>query len=207
MTIPKLASYALPEANELPKNRVNWPLAPARGALLIHDMQDYFMDFWGDQSPLAQQLIGNIQRLRSYCKMQGMPVFYTAQPPHQPAAERGLLNDMWGPGVTAAQDRKSIVAELAPDAKDEVLTKWRYSAFARSPLEQRMQDLGRDELIICGVYAHIGCQATATEAFMRDIKPFFVADALADFSRERHLGALSSVANHSGRVLALEEIL
>ncbi len=32
---------------------------------------------------------------------------------------------------------------------------------------------------------------TATDAFMRDIKPFMVADALADFSRDEHLMSLN----------------
>ncbi len=48
---------------------------------------------------------------------------------------------------------------------------------------------------------------TATDAFMRDIKPFFVADALADFSREEHLMSLKYVAGRSGRVVMTEELL
>jgi bifunctional isochorismate lyase/aryl carrier protein len=65
----------------------------------------------------------------------------------------------------------------------------------------------RNQLIITGVYAHIGCMTTATDAFMRDIKPFFVADALADFSREEHLMSLKYVAGRSGRVVMTDELL
>ena len=100
-----------------------------------------------------------------------------------------------------------MIAALAPDEDDTVLVKWRYSAFHRSPLEEMLKETGRDQLIITGVYAHIGCMTTATDAFMRDIKPFFVADALADFSREEHLMALKYVAGRSGRVVMTEELL
>lgn len=207
MTIPKLADYALPDAADLPQNKVQWAFEPPRAALLIHDMQDYFLNFWGENSPMIQQVVENIARLRRYCKAQGVPVFYTAQPNEQSDADRALLNDMWGPGLNKHPEQQKVAAALAPDADDHVLVKWRYSAFHRSPLEETLHEMGRDQLIICGVYAHIGCLTTATDAFMRNIKPFMVADALADFTREEHMMALTYTAGRSGRVVMTRDLM
>lgn len=207
MAIPKIDDYALPTREELPANKVGWVVEPQRAALLIHDMQQYFLNFWREDSPLIKQVVENIANLRRYCKQQGIPVFYTAQPTQQSDADRALLNDMWGPGLNDHPDQQAVVAALAPQDDDTVLTKWRYSAFQRSPLEAILRESGCDQLIICGVYAHIGCLTTALDAFMRDIQPFMVADALADFSRDEHLMALRYAAGRCGRVVTTAELL
>ncbi|WAT00897.1 isochorismatase family protein [Rouxiella chamberiensis] len=206
MAIPKLESYALPTVAELPTNKVKWELEPSRAALLIHDMQQYFLNFWGEDSPLVKQVVENIAALRSYCKAQGIPVFYTAQPNNQSDEDRALLNDMWGPGLNKHPEQQAVVAALAPDEDDQVLVKWRYSAFHRSPLQEILKETGRDQLIICGVYAHIGCLTTAIDGFMRNIQPFMVADGLADFSRDEHLMALRYTAGRCGRVVMTEDL-
>lgn len=207
MAIPKLESYALPAAAELPTNKVNWAFEPARAALLIHDMQQYFLNFWAPDSPLVTQVVERIAALRDYCHAQGIPVYYTAQPSEQSDADRALLNDLWGPGLTRSPEQQAIHPALTPAERDQVLVKWRYSAFYRSDLEQQLKASGRDQLIICGVYAHIGCLTTAIDAFMRDIQPFFVADGLADFSRDEHLMALKYVAGRCGRVVSASDLL
>ncbi|MDT8702237.1 isochorismatase [Kluyvera ascorbata] len=207
MAIPKLQGYALPTALDLPENKVNWAFEPSRAALLIHDMQEYFLNFWGDDSDMMETVVANIAALRDFSKKNGIPVYYTAQPKEQSDEDRALLNDMWGPGLTRSPEQQRVIAALAPDTQDTVLVKWRYSAFHRSPLEQMLKETGRNQLIITGVYAHIGCMTTATDAFMRDIKPFFVADALADFSRDEHLMSLKYVAGRSGRVVMTDELL
>lgn len=208
MAIPSIPSYAMPQASSFPANRVHWQVNPARAVLLIHDMQEYFLRFYGENNPLAETLVANIAAIRRWAKQAGVPVVYTAQPSEQSAADRALLNDVWGPGLTAADPRlKQVVAALAPDSQDTVLVKWRYSAFQRSSLQQLMQDWQRDQLIIVGVYAHIGCMTTALDAFMRDIKTFLVGDAVADFTEQEHRMALTYIAGRCGAVVSSAQVL
>ncbi|OWO80137.1 2,3-dihydro-2,3-dihydroxybenzoate synthetase [Photorhabdus luminescens] len=207
MAIPSLRNYRLPQPKDFPGNKASWLFEPHKAILLIHDMQDYFLQFFGNNSPLVNKLIENIHLLKVFCKEKQIPIIYTAQPKVQSDEDRALLNDIWGAGLNRAPHLQNISHDLTPDNDDIVIVKWRYSAFQRSSLEETIKELGRDQLIICGVYGHIGCMITAVDAFMRDIKPFLVGDAIADFTLENHLMALKYVAERSGMVVSTKEII
>jgi len=201
MAIPRLASYELPGREAVVQGAASWQLDPARSALLIHDMQRYFMAFYGESSPIAAAVISNVVRIAAAARAAGVPVFYTAQPGAQSRAQRALLYDFWGPGIGAEAEHTSFVPELEPQPGDTRIQKHLYSAFYGTALREMLAQGGRTHLVITGVYAHIGCLATAVDAFMADVQPFFVVDAVADFSRAEHLMAANHVSKRCGAVV------
>lgn len=205
--LPRIPPYPLPRDADLPPPRVAWRPARDRAALLIHDMQHYFVRAFAEGSPAIQTAIEHIDALRRHCAQAGIPVFYTVQPGRQDRRDRGLQADFWGEGMGAGADQVAIIDALSPSESDVVLTKWRYSAFQRTPLEEMLRARGRDQLLVTGIYGHIGCLLSTAEAFMRDIEPFFVADAVADFSREKHDQAIQYVAGHCGYPITTATLL
>ncbi|MCI3221219.1 isochorismatase family protein [Streptomyces sp. NP-1717] len=202
--IPVITPYAMPTADSLPANVAAWTPDPDRAALVVHDMQRFFLR--PVPEPLRSQLIDNAMLLRKRAAELGVPVAYSAQPGGMTRQERGLLRDFWGPGMLTAAEDREVVPELAPADGDWLLVKRRYSAFFRSDLLERMRAAGRDQLVLCGVYAHIGLLATAIDAYSHDIQVFLAADAVADFSAERHRVALDFVAQRCGMVVPSAEL-
>ncbi|THD34959.1 MAG: isochorismatase family protein, partial [Rothia mucilaginosa] len=173
MALPKIKPYTYVDREH--SNRVSWPVDPSRAVLLVHDMQVHFVQAFeganlgesnGNPDAQINIAIRNLRRLIDAAHAAGIPVYYTAQPPRQNPEDRRLLIDFWGDGLQNDESAR-VLDELAPTDRDTVLTKWRYSAFVRSPFEDLLKESGRDQLIIGGVYAHIGCLTTALEAFMR----------------------------------------
>ncbi|MGC5396772.1 isochorismatase family protein [Streptomyces sp. DT20] len=190
MALPTIAPYPMPRAEELPANRVEWTVDPARAVLLVHDLQNYFLSAYDRRSAPVPELLSHVAQLRKQAKRIGVPVLYTAQPGGQSPDERGLQQDFWGPGLPGDPHAAAIADDIAPDEDDAVLTKWKYSGFVRTDLLERLREQGRDQIVITGVYAHIGVLMTACDAWMQDIQAFVVADAVADFSAEDHAMAL-----------------
>jgi bifunctional isochorismate lyase/aryl carrier protein len=207
MGMTRIDPYPMPTEADLPTNVAAWRPDPARAALLIHDMQRYFVRAFAAGQPPVTDLLANVARIRRAARRLDLPVIYTAQPGAMSRARRGLLFDFWGPGMSAHPDDRAIVAELAPGPDDLVVTKLRYSAFHGCDLAGTIRALGRDQLVVCGVYAHVGCLMTACDAFAHDIWPFLVADAVADLGPGHHRQALEYAAGRCAVTLTTSRLL
>ena len=204
-SIQPITSYQLPTPKTLPHNTVSWQADRERAVLLIHDMQNYFVEPFG--TPLRETLVANIATLRTQCDHVGIPVAYSAQPGGMSEKQRGLLRDFWGPGMQLTAKDRDIIDVLTPNPTDWLVTKWRYSAFFNNDLLKRIRAAGRDQLILCGVYAHVGILTTALEAYSNDIQVFFVADATGDFRQEDHRQALQHAARTCAVITTTQEVI
>jgi bifunctional isochorismate lyase/aryl carrier protein len=210
LTKRRIARYALPDASALARNKVNWPVRVQDCALVIHDMQNFWLGFYED----CTILLANVARLRALCKQYGMPVVYTQAEKPKALAERALGLEMWGPGMAAghlSDDDRAICSALAPAEDDYVVRKPRDSGFLKTDLDDILQRTNRKHILLTGVFAHHGVLLTAADAYMRNIKVSLVVDAIADYSLRDHEITLDYVAEVCGALtttaLAEQELI
>lgn len=197
---PPIAAYDLDFASYLSLNRCDWRAVASDAVLFIYDMQKWYVDRYED----PRRLVDNINRLRTAADAAGMPTIFAAAQPVHNLAERGIARDLWGDGIGAVKDAdasdEDMHPDLTPKANDFIIYKRKYSAFFQTDLELLLRRLNRNQIILCGNYANHGCMTTAVDAYMRNFKVFFVADALGAFDAEKHDMALRWVADTCGQI-------
>lgn len=204
--VPQIPPYPLPDERVTHANRVSWTLEHSRCALLVHDMQNYWINRFLDPT----LLLANCASLLEACRRAGIPIFYSIARRESQPQDRGLALEMWGAGIgVGSGDRHDdrIVEVLAPRAGDAVVEKRKYSAFFETNFAAQLDVLGVSQLIVTGVYAHHGCFLTAADAFMRDIEVFFAVDATADHSEEEHLMTCRLVPTMCGQNMTSQQLI
>ncbi len=159
-------------------------------ALLLIDMQNDFCDPDAPTTlfPSIRFAYEPILKLSTAARLAGVPVIYTQGLVASDGSSAGLWRlKMKHHGLRGVQIEGSrgaaIVDELAPKPGDRVIRKWRPSAFFRTDLEVFLGVQNIDTLLLCGTSLSGCVRATATDAFMRDIRPMVVREAVADRSQ------------------------
>jgi isochorismate hydrolase len=99
-----------------------------------------------------------------------------------------------------------LLDALEPDQCGEIIDKSRYDAFFGTDLDERLRHLDVNDIVICGVLTNCCCETTAREAFVRDYRVFFVADATATINVELHLASLKNLAYGFAYIVNTEDI-
>jgi len=162
--------------------RSNQLLSKTASRLVVVDVQQKLLD----QIPVAATLVENCRRLICGARLLDVPIAATEQYP------AGL-----GPTV-----------EVLAGLLDEIPEKLRFSCAEclgwEAPGES---DLERDQVVICGIEAHVCVLQTALDLAARGFRVFVVVDAVASRHKLDWKTALGRLADSGIVVLTTESVL
>ena len=178
-------------------------IAPARTALLLIDCQVDFGSADGEMArggadmtaPLAA--VERARALADAARAAGVPVIFVrllsppgAEPPLCVEGTRGA--DFIGP---------------QPQAGDAIISKTRFSAFARTDLDAQLRAQGVDSLVLAGLTTECCVASSAWDAFERDFQVFIAADACAAYEEPLHRQTLRALEMSGATIASTADFL
>ncbi len=181
------------------------PFQPQESALLVLDMQAYFLAPASHAYiPSAPAIVKGITQLVDAYFALGRPVIFTQH--INSASDAGMMFTWWKDGITAENAYRDIIPELDV-GKGQVIQKSQYDAFYQTPLEDTLRAAGVRQVVICGVMTHLCCETTARSAFMRGFTVFFPVDGTATYNLDFHRASLTNLVHGFAVVVLVKDIL
>lgn len=180
-------------ARKLPLNRRAAAFSAANSALLIIDMQRYFLSESSQAFlPAAPAIVPSINALIAAFTKACRPLWFTRH--GNDPQESGPMAAWWRELLSRDHPLGHIEASL--DFHDHpVLEKTQYDAFFKTDLEARLRQSHVQQLVITGVATHLCCETTARSAFMRGFSVFMAVDGTATWNRALHYASLRALAH------------
>jgi ureidoacrylate peracid hydrolase len=195
-------------------------LEPAKTALVVIDMQNYFVspDMKGEV-PMAREIVPNINRLAAATRAAGGRVAWVTNnfPDDITESWSVMMMDMFSPERREAMLEHlreggaghPLWHELETAPEDWQLYKNRFSAFIQgsSDLEARLRAEGRDTVLITGTLTNVCCESSARDAMMRNFKTVMVHDANAALTDEDHNNSLGALCQVFADVMSTDDAI
>lgn len=192
---------------------------PNKTALIVIDMQNYFMEpGMASEVPTAREIVPNINKLAVKVRAMGGQVAWVITSFDDNIFDDwSVMKDLFSPERCSA-----MIENLKKDAhghklwsdfkrknQDWIVEKNRFSAFIEgsSDLEARLKAADIDTLIITGTLTDVCCESTARDAMMRNFKVIMITDANAANSDDDHNDALNAMARLFVDVNSTDEMI
>jgi isochorismate hydrolase len=189
------------------RERHRWRFEPARAALLVLDMQRYFLDEGSHAYiPSAGAILPKVKALVQAFSSRSRPVVFTRH--LNTEEDAGQMAKWWRELITRESPLSELVPELvAIPARPLILEKGQYDAFYKTPLEELLRARGVEQVAISGVMTHLCCETTARAAFVRGFEVFFTIDGTATYNADFHRATLLNLAHGFAHPVLVEEVL
>jgi nicotinamidase-related amidase len=191
-----------------------WQLIPGKAALLVLDMQNYFLEPESHAfTPSAPAIVPNILELIEMARKFDMMIIFTKHVNDDKNA--GMMGKWWKDvlkdgswesgisktvglynGKTVREDKETGRQGDRETEEPEIwkiINKSQYDAFYYTDLEEYLRSKNIEQVIITGLMANLCCETTVRSAFVRGFEVFFPVDATAAYNREFHLSTFKNL--------------
>jgi ureidoacrylate peracid hydrolase len=196
-------------------------LVPAKTALLVVDMQNYFVaEGMPASNPTARIIPPTINRLAAALRgAGGRVVWIVTEALPEDSGDWPNLYALLGregrarrhEGLARESEGYRLWPAMDARAEDWTSVKTRYSAFApgaagTAGLDRRLTAAGIDTVLVAGTATNVCCDTTARDAMMRGFRAIMVHDALAAEDDARHNASLATLYELFADVQSADEI-
>lgn len=182
----------------------NIKFIPEKSALLVIDMQRFFLDKTSHACiPSADAIIPKIKHLINAYNKANLPVFFTRHVNTENDAK--LMGSFWNDIIKDENPLSEIISELNfPNMN--VINKSQYDSFYNTDLENLLREKKITQVAITGVMTNLCCETTTRSAFVRGFMPFFPIDGTAAYNEAFHRASILNISYGFGIITLIDEI-
>ncbi len=204
-TIHTKTQELLTLVREFQRRHNNIVFSPDRAALLVLDMQNYFLQESSHAFiPSAPAILPNIQALVNVFATHKHPIVFTR---HANTKENAGMMAVWWKDLIRIGSAESKIIAALDASKGAVLSKKQYDAFYSTSLEDMLRAERISQVVVTGVMTNLCCETTARSAFGRGFEVFFPIDGTATYSEAFHRATLLNLAHGFAVPVSAEIIL
>ena len=179
--------------------------SPSKSALLVLDMQRYFLDSDSHAFiPSAAAIIPEIRALIDTYRLKNLPMIFTRH--INTPDNAGMMAKWWRDSIRGDDPRSEIIHQL-DTAHAKVIVKSQYDAFYGTALQELLEANRVEQLVICGVMTHLCCESTARAAFMHGFEVFFAIDGTATYNEEHQRATLLNLSHGFATLVLAQDIV
>jgi nicotinamidase-related amidase len=177
----------------------------SKAALLIIDMQAYFLDQDSHASvPGAPLIVQGLAGLARRFGAAGRPVIMTRHA--NTAEDAGMMSKWWGDLVRPGTPDTAL-EPLLEELSTAVVDKTQYDAFYKTDLEEILHASGTRQVVVTGVMTHLCVDTTARAAFTRGFAVFLPADGSSTYTRASHAASLMNLAHGAAAITTCSRLM
>ncbi|MCX6832313.1 MAG: isochorismatase family protein [candidate division Zixibacteria bacterium] len=180
-------------------------IAKGRAALLIVDMQDYFLQESSHAFvPSAPAIIPAVKMLKQAFETTQQQIILTRH--INSPGDAGMMGRWWKELIDRDNPLSRITECLNTDS-DTILEKTQYDAFHKTALGNILETRKVRQLVICGLIANLCCETTARSAFVRGYEVVLAVDGTATYNADLHRATLLNLAHGFASLVLTKHLL